>query len=84
MKAITTLLFFCATFNLYAQTTRDSLLKDYGLLLGNYSVYKLGNTQLTPTPDGYEPFYISHYARHGSRFLISNKTYRTIIPFMEN
>lgn len=83
MKAITTLLFFCATFNLYAQTTRDSLLKDYGLLLGNYSVYKLGNTQLTPTPDGYEPFYISHYARHGSRFLISNKTYRTIIPFME-
>ena len=22
----------------------------------------------TPAPDGYEPFYLSHYGRHGSRY----------------
>lgn len=28
--------------------------------------------KLTPTPKGYEPFYLSHYARHGSRWLTSD------------
>jgi len=31
--------------------------------------------QLTPAPKGYEPYYISHYGRHGSRHLISNGDY---------
>ena len=30
---------------------------------------------LTPTPKGYEPFYMSHYGRHGSRWLISDWRY---------
>lgn len=30
---------------------------------------------LTPAPEGYEPFYISHYGRHGSRFQGSEKRY---------
>jgi len=25
----------------------------------------------TPAPDGYEPFYVSHYGRHGSRYHVS-------------
>lgn len=31
--------------------------------------------QLTAAPKGYEPYYISHYGRHGSRYLISNGDY---------
>lgn len=31
--------------------------------------------QLTPAPEGYVPFYISHYGRHGSRFLIDTMDY---------
>lgn len=31
--------------------------------------------QLTPAPEGYEPCYISHYGRHGSRFLIDTMDY---------
>ena len=31
--------------------------------------------KLTPAPQGYKPFYISHYGRHGSRWLISPKDY---------
>ena len=31
--------------------------------------------QLQPTPEGYEPFYISHYGRHGSRWLTNDARY---------
>lgn len=30
---------------------------------------------LTPAPKGYEPYYMSHYGRHGSRWLISDNSY---------
>ena len=30
---------------------------------------------LTPTPKGYEPFYMSHYGRHGSRWLCGDGEY---------
>ena len=39
--------------------------------------------QYTPAPDGYEPFYISHYGRHGSRFLTSNKKYDSVISLLQ-
>lgn len=31
---------------------------------------------LTPTPKGYEPFYMSHYGRHGSRWLCGDGEYQ--------
>ena len=31
--------------------------------------------QLTPSPKGYAPFYLSHYGRHGSRYLIGARAY---------
>ena len=31
--------------------------------------------RLTPTPKGYEPFYLSHYGRHGSRWLTGENQY---------
>ena len=33
---------------------------------------------LTPAPDGYKPFYISHYGRHGSRWCYSAAPYSRI------
>ena len=38
----------------------------------NYLDYdrQLPTKPLTPAPKGYEPFYMSHYGRHGSRWLI--------------
>ena len=30
---------------------------------------------MTPAPEGYAPFYLSHYGRHGSRYLIDRKDY---------
>ncbi len=34
---------------------------------------------LTPTPKGYEPFYMSHYVRHGSRWLCSDGEYQDVL-----
>ena len=34
-----------------------------------YRRYSFGEIRDTPPPDGYRPFYISHYGRHGSRYL---------------
>lgn len=35
----------------------------------------LGATQLTPAPGGYEAFYVSTYARHGSRSMLQAEQY---------
>lgn len=34
-------------------------------------------------PKGYKPFYISHYGRHGSRYLISDNDYRRVMDVLE-
>lgn len=34
---------------------------------------------LTPAPKGYEPFYMSHYGRHGSRWLCSDGEYQDVL-----
>ena len=36
---------------------------------------RLRPVELTPAPEGYEPFYISMFARHGSRYLTKQKKY---------
>lgn len=33
----------------------------------------------TPAPRGYEPFYVSHYGRHGSRYLVSDAQYVRVL-----
>lgn len=34
-----------------------------------------GIPELTPAPDGYVPFHMEHYGRHGSRWLLRDKDY---------
>ena len=56
--------------------TEAELLAQPHLLAGIYAAYPGPIAQeLTPTPDGYEPFYISHYGRHGSRFQPNDSRY---------
>ena len=61
-----------------AQTSREELLSHIELTAGNYANYPLPTGRLTPAPKGYEPFYISHYGRHGSRYMTSDKHYRRL------
>ncbi len=45
------------------------------LTASNYLAYPDPVKPLTPAPKGYEPFYLSHYGRHGSRWLINKGDY---------
>ena len=38
---------------------------------------------LTAAPAGYEPFFINHYGRHGSRWLINEKKYTYPLQMLE-
>ena len=50
----------------------------------NYQAYPVdGFPALTAAPDGYEPFFINHYGRHGSRWLINEKRYTRPIQMLE-
>ena len=46
---------------------------------GVYYAYPVTETTLAAAPEGYEPFYISHYGRHGSRWLPNDKRYTWVI-----
>ena len=55
---------------------RKTFEKDLRISANNYQAYPDKNLPtLTPAPKGYTPFFINHYGRHGSRWLIDPKDY---------
>lgn len=79
------LLFACLSLSLLganAQRSREEIKANPNLAANNYRDYPVPTAKLTPAPKGYEPFYISHYGRHGSRWLIGkdafNRPYYTL------
>ena len=65
-----------------AQTTVLDLIKQKPSYAScNYDIYPDSiTTPLTPSPEGKKPFYISHYGRHGSRYISSRSGYD--IPYI--
>lgn len=61
--------------NVFAQSAKDEIAKDIRLTASNYLAYRGPQKQLTKVPKGLKPFYISHYGRHGSRYLINDNDY---------
>lgn len=64
--------------SLPAQSTKEETLSDLNRTGGVYYAYPVTESHNTPAPKGYEPFYVSHYGRHGSRYLISDNDYRSV------
>ena len=60
---------------LQAQNVREELATDYDKAGSNYHIYQGPTEKLTAAPKGKKPFYISHYGRHGSRYLIHHREY---------
>lgn len=58
-----------------AQTAREEINANRQLSANNYYAYPSPTGKLKAPPKGYEPFYISTYARHGSRYLIDPNDY---------
>jgi hypothetical protein len=55
-----------------AQSPKEVISQDPLKAGGTFYVYDYNNPPLlSPMPNGYEPFYISHFARHGARFCTS-------------
>ncbi len=65
-----------------AQSFRDVINADPQKSASSYKAYPTPSGKLTPAPKGYKPFYMSHYGRHGSRFLIDPKQYSRPIALL--
>lgn len=76
MKRVTLLTIFCCfLFEAYSQTAQEEIFADIHRSASNYYAYPEPDGKITPPPSGYKPFYLSHYARHGSRYLNSESAY---------
>lgn len=60
------------TVTVSAQTSMEELTANPAKSGGNYYAYPGPASKATEAPAGYEPFYISHYGRHGSRYMTSS------------
>lgn len=63
---------------LRAQSVRDEIFACPEKSGNIYYNYYYVPQDYTPAPEGYEPFYISHYGRHGSRWLTSASYYNEV------
>ena len=77
MKKLTSiLLLLLFVWTVQAQTAREEIRANRYLSANNYYAYPTPTAKQTAAPKGYEPFYISTYMRHGSRYLIDPNDYR--------
>lgn len=78
VSAVLPMLFSLSTFlfplSTLAQSALDIITDNQSFAASNYSIYPdTALPRLTPAPEGKVPFYISHYGRHGSRYVENRK-----------
>ena len=66
-------LLLCLVLTVFAQKSNEQM----GGIYYAYPEYKAA--KYTAVPEGFIPFYISHYGRHGSRWMTSDARYEWII-----
>ena len=70
--AFCVLLTLCSLGLCLAQSPKEVIGQNPLKAAGTFYVYDNSSLpQLSPAPDGYEPFYISHFGRHGARYCTS-------------
>ena len=92
MKTIITILGLACAISVNAQTKQayektalEEISADKFLAGGNAVDYdRLPRRALTPTPKGYEPYYFSHYGRHGARWLLNDRDYSSPINTLKD
>jgi len=58
-----------------AQSPYDEIHANHEKAGGVYYMYPFDKLSFTAVPKGYEPFYISHYGRHGARYVLTDEQY---------
>jgi len=71
-----------STILLNAQTTKKEVLSDIKYVGGLYCPYIYDSSATTPAPEGYKPFYLSHYGRHGSRWVNHTEYHSTPLKIL--
>ena len=69
---------------LFAQTAKENILADISYGLSAYRMYAEPQVKETPAPKGYKPFYVSHYGRHGSRYIFANENFDDVLAQLEH
>lgn len=82
MKRLLIGLFALTCLTGYSQKARQEVADTPEKAGGVYYAYPVTESANTPAPKGYTPFYVSHYGRHGSRYLIADQDYRNVIDVM--
>lgn len=68
----------------FAQDAKEEIFADLNKAGSVYYAYPVSTPQhVTAPPKGFEPFYVSHYGRHGSRYLINDKDYKDMLDLMQ-
>lgn len=73
----------CVSLATFAQKAHDDISREIKLSGAQYTAYRGPQKQLTWAPEGYTPYYISHYGRHGSRYLIGTNDYEKPLNVMK-
>lgn len=85
MKTISLLaMALVAVTTLNARTAREEIEADLTKAGGVYYPYPVTASENTLPPEGFKPFYVSHYGRHGSRYLISDNDYLNVIKVLHD
>lgn len=58
-----------------AQSAWDEIKANPKLAAGKYMAYEYPEDKVVTPPEGYKPFYVSMFARHGSRYLTDKEKY---------
>lgn len=66
-----------------AQSAWDDILRHPAWAAGKYLAYQAPEEKTVIPPEGYEPFYLSVFARHGSRYLTDQEKYNEPIAILE-
>ena len=69
----------CAT----AQDYRQIIKENPAWAACEMCYYEPSESEITPAPKGYKPFYICHYGRHGSRYMSSSTETDAVRPIFE-
>lgn len=84
MKLYPLFFFLFAGAMVTAQTTPEEIAETPEKSAGVHYAYPLHEmSRQTAPPAGYEPFYISHFGRHGSRYLINDTDYSRVLDLLK-
>lgn len=82
--ALTVALVLCGLCAMAGRPAQDEVFETVEKAGGVYYAYPVTESANTPAPKGYKPFYISHYGRHGSRYLIGDNDYKWVLDLMSD